>query len=76
MGTSKLLEDNLTKCWEVTYTGLVSHPGGVEILLVTTETEDKRRPDGPSGSANFDWGQTLQFFYIIRSTNNCPNLQS
>ena len=32
MGTScKLLGDNLTKCWEVTCNGLLSHPGGVEI---------------------------------------------
>ena len=28
MGTSKLLGDNLTKCWEVACDGLVSHPGG------------------------------------------------
>ena len=47
MGTSKLLRDNLTKCWEVTCDGLVSHPGGVEILLVASYYEnDKRRPDG------------------------------
>ena len=32
MGTSKLLGDNLTKCWEVTCDELVSHPEGVEIL--------------------------------------------
>ena len=36
VGTSKLLGDNLTKCWEVTCDGLVSHPGGVEILLVAS----------------------------------------
>ena len=51
MGTSKLLGDNLTKCWEVTCDGLVSHPWGVEILLVASysapETEDKCRPHGP-----------------------------
>ena len=36
MGTSKLLGDNLTKCWEVTCDRQISHPGGVEILLVTS----------------------------------------
>ena len=36
MGTSKLLGDNLTNCWKVTCDGLVSHPGGVEILLVAS----------------------------------------
>ena len=44
MATSKLLGYNLTKCWKVTWDGLVSHPGGVEILPVasyTTETGDK-----------------------------------
>ena len=25
---------NLTKCWEVTYDGLASYPGGIAILLV------------------------------------------
>ena len=31
-----MLGDNLTKCWEVTCDGLVSHPGGVQILLVAS----------------------------------------
>ena len=35
MVTSKLsTEGNLTKCWGITCDGLVSHPGGVAILLV------------------------------------------
>ena len=29
-------QGNLTKCWEVTYNGLASHPGGVAILLVAS----------------------------------------
>ena len=29
-------QGNLTKCWEVTCNGLVSHPGGVAILLVAS----------------------------------------
>ena len=28
--------DNLTKHWEVTCNGVISHPGGVEILLVAS----------------------------------------
>ena len=36
MRTSKLLGDNVIKCWEITCDGLVSHPGGVEILLVAS----------------------------------------
>ena len=31
-----VLGDNLTKCCEVTCDGLLSHPGGVEILLVAS----------------------------------------
>ena len=39
MGTGKLSGQSLTKCWEVTYDGLASHPGGVAVLLVaSTET--------------------------------------
>ena len=34
--------DNLTKCWEVTCDGLVSHPGGVEILLVASYYRNRR----------------------------------
>ena len=34
MRTSKLLEDNLTKCRELTCDGLVSHPKGVQIFPV------------------------------------------
>ena len=64
MGTNELLGDNLTKCWEVTCDGLVSHPGGVEILqsLHTTETGDKCRPDGPPGSPQFRLGADFYFF--------------
>ena len=36
MGNSKLLGDNVTKCWQVTCDGLVSHPGGEEIFLVAS----------------------------------------
>ena len=46
MGTSKLLGDNLTKCWEVTCNGLVSHPGGVEIYLVASYL---RKPEISAG---------------------------
>ena len=42
MGTSKLLGDNLTKSWEVTCDGLISHPGGVEILLVASYYRNRR----------------------------------
>ena len=59
MATSKLFGDKLTKCWEVTCDGQVSHPGGVEFYA--TETGDKRRSDGPSGSPNYDWEQTFTF---------------
>ena len=55
MGTSELLGDNLTNCWEVTCDGLVSHPGGVEILLVSSyyvETMAEVREDNPGNSGN------------------------
>ena len=31
-------QGNLTKCWGVTCDGLASHPGGVAIFFVATET--------------------------------------
>ena len=34
--------DNPTKCWEETCVGLVSHPGGVEILLVASCNGNRR----------------------------------
>ena len=34
--------DHLTKCWEVPCDGLVSHPGGVEILLVALYYRNRR----------------------------------
>ena len=34
---------------------------GTSKLLRITETGDKRRPDGRSGSPNYDWGQTLPY---------------
>ena len=43
---------NLKNCWGVTCDGLVSRPGGVEILLAAScyGNRDKLRPDGPVGS--------------------------
>ena len=43
---------NLTNCWGVTCDGLVSRPGGVEILLAAScyGNQDKLRPDEPDGS--------------------------
>ena len=68
--------DSLTKCWEVTCDGPVRIPSGGEKYsqsLHTTETGDKRRPDGPSGSPNYDWGLSLplslQFFYSISKSH-------
>ena len=42
-------QGNLTKCWGVTCDGLVSHPGGVAILLVSSchGNRDKLRLCGP-----------------------------
>ena len=53
MGTNKFLGDNLTKCWEVTCDGLVSHPGGVEILLVASYC--RNRLMSLPGSPNYYW---------------------
>jgi len=49
MGT-RALWGNLTNCGEVTYDGLASHPGGVEILLAhetkTGISSGSYEPDG------------------------------
>ena len=59
MESANCFGNNLTKCWEVACDELISHPGGIDILLVasyherifkplllhTTETGDKRRLD-------------------------------
>ena len=69
MGISKLLGDNVTKCEELL--PCLRQPAmdpceypiqgefKYSLSLHTTETGDKRRPDGPFGSPNFDWGQSL-----------------
>ena len=58
MEISKLLGDNLTKCWEVTCDGLVSHPEGVEILLVALAL---RQSESRRANARKDVG--LRIFY-------------
>ena len=54
MGTSKLLWVQPDKMLGVTCDGLVSHPGGVEILQ---EPGMSVGTDEPSGSPNYDWGR-------------------
>ena len=53
MGTGEL-RGYLTKCWGVTYDGQASHPGGIAILLVASNScygnRDKLRLCGPLGS--------------------------
>ena len=57
--TANCFGDNLTKCWGVTCDGLVSHPGGVEILLVASYYIDE-----PSGSPSYDWGRLYLAHYL------------
>ena len=69
MGTSILLGDNLTKCWEVTCDGLVSHPGGVEILLVASyyRTQNIRFTDCKTfwTKVNIIYFSLLHFFLCL-----------
>ena len=60
MGTGELLGENLTNCWGVTCDGLVSRPGGVEILLAASYYghQDKLQPNEPVGSKGFTQSRT------------------
>ena len=42
IGVANCFGDNLTKYWEITCNGLVSHTGGVEILLVSSYYANRR----------------------------------
>ena len=69
MGPGKLLGDNLTKCWEVTCDGLVSHPGGVEIFLVASYYRNRRYPTQIFNNFFYKLspqypGQTLSYLYF------------
>ena len=51
----------LTKCWEVTCDGLLFYPEGSRNTLsrfILQKLEICAGTDEPSGSPNYDWGQT------------------
>ena len=73
MEPSKLRGNNLTKSGRVTSDGLVSHPGGVEVLSL----DGNRRPDG-SLARSISFGETLPYkvkltlsmFAFVRATQH------
>ena len=61
MGTSKLLGDNLTKCWEVNlrWASIPSRGSrNTPSSFILQKPEISASTDGPSGSPNVDWDQT------------------
>ena len=68
MGTSKLLGDNLTNCWEVTCDGLVSHPGGSRN---TPSRFILRKPELRAGTDESSWLAQLRLGQTLPSVKMC-----
>ena len=65
----KWVPANLMRGVTLRWTSIPSR-GGVEIILVATETGDKRRPDGPLGSYADLKKETKATFYIPEDIQN------